>query len=84
MRKDPNLYPDTTEAKATSLYKALAKVVRKEDHAELARMLQLVLNSGTHFSRYSSNLTDAFVWRVTPQGYQYWWTLWKLVRDATH
>lgn len=83
MRKDPKLYPDTTEAKATKLYQALAEVVRKKDHAELALMIQLVLNSGQSFSRGSSNLVYAFVWRVSPQGDQYWRDLWRRVCDAT-
>lgn len=84
MRKGPNLYHDTTEAKATSLYKALAKVVQKQDHAELARMIQLVLNSGQSFNRESTDLHRAFRWGSSPQGFGYWSALWNRVYVTTH
>lgn len=54
------------------LYKTLCKQVRKEDHAELLRMLELVEKSGIIVSWYESNLSLAFYWDSTPQGDAYW------------
>ena len=63
-------------ATKTRLYKSLKPCVRKEDHAELARMLQMVMDSGDKcwFSDQTS-ITTAFSWSETPQCFSYWHAL---------
>lgn len=56
------------EIKDSPLYKALCEDVRKEDHAELLRMLELAGPIRLDESR----LYYAFDWHATPQGYAYW------------
>jgi len=56
----------------TPLYRALAKGVRKEDHAELARMLGMVRQGRWGGGFTSTKLRRAFLWRETPQGGNYW------------
>lgn len=62
------------DVKNSRLYKTLKKAVRKEDHAELLRMLEMVtpnLNNGW-LGMGSRTLIDAFSWTETPQGGEYW------------
>ena len=56
----------------TPLYRALCEGVRKEDHAELARMLRMVDASATRCDFTVTRLCWAFVWSQTPQGRKYW------------
>jgi len=72
-----------TAVKDSVLYKTLCKAVRREDHAELLRMLEMVPNE------YPNNLDRrrlvyAFSWAQTPQGFGYWKELHVLLREAGH
>lgn len=72
--------------KETVLYKTLCRQVRKEDHAELLRMLELVRDKyrddGSDWD--TKYLQCAFVWAWTPQGDAYWRELSNRMRDAGH
>lgn len=57
--------------KDSPLYKSLCKSVRKQDHAELLRMLEMVPVEAW-FKHAASNLIYAFVWEDTPQDFDYW------------
>jgi hypothetical protein len=63
----------------TPIYKAIAKRVRKQDHNELARMLQLVIDEGI-YNEGATSLTCAFSWSESPQGDDYWGELWLRLR----
>jgi len=66
----------------TPLYRALAKGVRKEDHAELARMLGMV-PAWVHLDGFAAVwLGWAFWWDETPQGAAYWRALSNSLREA--
>lgn len=58
------------KVKDSPLYKTLCKAVRKEDHAELLRMLEMVV--AWDEGLVSRRLVHAFFWVNTPQGYEYW------------
>ena len=66
-----------SRAAKTPLYRALAKGVRKEDHAELARMLGMV-----DARMDGDDLSGAFLWRASPQGLNYWAALSNSLREA--
>lgn len=63
-----------SDIKQTAIYKSLAKAVRKEDHAELARMLVIVKSHGAIclFNPNARHLIEAFYWDETPQRDPYW------------
>lgn len=63
-----------TDIKQTAIYKSLSKAVRKEDHAELARMLVIVESHGgiCLFNPKARRLIEAFYWEATPQRDPYW------------
>ncbi len=65
------------------LYKGLCKSVRKQDHAELLRMLEMVPESAW-FDRGTPELLDSFVWGDTPQGEDYWCKLWDRINNPEH
>lgn len=67
-----------TAVKDSNLYKTLKKAVRKEDHAELLRMLEMV-GPINH-----ENLCIAFSWVNSPQGYAYWNELSERLFEAGH
>lgn len=73
-----------TDVKNSRLYKTLKKAVRKEDHAELLRMLEVVFDGRQTFILSCSRLIEAFVWSHTPQGDAYWRTLSRSLREAGH
>lgn len=67
--------------KDSPLYKSLCKSVRKQDHAELLRMLEMVpASSWNRFPR--KKLIESFMWDSSPQGYSYWAELYKRMCDA--
>lgn len=69
--------------KNTPIYRAIAPRVRKQDRAELAKMLGLAIESiaNTHHPyRSESELPMAFAWSETPQGFEYWYELHKRLR----
>lgn len=68
-----------TDVKKSRLYKTLKKAVRKEDHAELLRMLEM---AGDINDR--KELVFAFSWGRTPQGFNYWQELSSRLREAGH
>ena len=74
-----------TDVKNSRLYKTLCKAVRKQDRAELLRMLEMVQEQalrgpgGRGFK--DSKLNGAFWWDETPQGGPYWSELWNRVCD---
>lgn len=68
-----------TAVKDSKLYKTLKKAVRKEDHAELLRMLEMVGPIRNH-----ENLYLAFSWASSPQGYVYWEELSDRLEEAGH
>lgn len=71
--------------KETVLYKTLCRQVRKEDHAELLRMLELVPDRTTGLVHFDMrDLRGAFTWAWTPQGDAYWRELSNRMRDAGH
>ncbi len=63
-----------TAVKDSVLYKTLKKAVRKEDHAELLRMLEMVpIEACNHWGGFDAKmLVSAFGWGKTPQGIDYW------------
>jgi hypothetical protein len=65
-----------TDVKNSRLYKTLKKAVRKEDHAELLRMLEMVPEASYEGARWkgfeSDSLWNAFAWLATPQ--REWWS----------
>lgn len=63
-----------TDVKNSRLYKTLKKAVRKEDHAELLRMLELASDS-PYFAPEATGIIGAFPWWSSPQGFDYWFTL---------
>ncbi len=69
-----------TDVKNSTLYKTLKKAVRKEDHAELLRMLDMVGLSRMDNER----LICSFRWSSTPQGHEYWSELSRRLRRAGH
>lgn len=72
-----------TDIKQTAIYNSLSKAVRKEDHAELARMLAMARDSQKSlFVDGCTRLTSAFSWWRTPQGETYWLALWDRLMDA--
>lgn len=60
------------KVKDSPLYKTLCEAVRKEDHAELLRMLEMVQPDSSYDGLQSGRLLDAFSWRTSPQGLDYW------------
>jgi hypothetical protein len=75
-----------TDVKNSRLYKTLKKAVRKQDHAELLRMLEMVrpdISKGW-LGMDSKTLVDAFGWTETPQGGDYWAELSDRLHDAGH
>ena len=72
-----------TDVKSSQLYKTLKKAVRKEDHAELLRMLEMV-NDGQFFIDHACSLRTAFFWDLSPQGMEYWKTLSDRLVGAGH
>lgn len=78
-----------TDVKNTRLYKTLKKAVRKEDHAELLRMLEMVpeisCRKGVHIRGMDcGNLYRAFWWDETPQDHDYWSDLSARIQRAGH
>lgn len=73
-----------TAVKDSVLYKTLKKAVRKEDHAELLRMLEMVFDGGQKVILSCPQLIGAFVWSYTPQGDDYWRTLSYRLQEAGH
>lgn len=59
------------KVKDSPLYKTLCEAVRKEDHAELLRMLEMVPKIN-HEQPEPIQLICAFTWCSTPQGHVYW------------
>jgi hypothetical protein len=73
------------DVKNSRLYKTLCKAVRKKDHAELLRMLEMVPDSAYLFGGKDKDmLCDSFDWSETPQGTYYWWELSDRLKDAGH
>ena len=73
------------EIKKTRLYRTLSPCVRKEDREELARMLAMVPVGGySGMNANCPNMTIAFTWSTSPQGYAYWHTLYKRLKAAGH
>lgn len=72
--------------KDSVLYRTLQRQVRKQDHAELLRMLELVPKKAFHgFSGFDQpQLVSAFLWHRTPQGLEYWLELSDRMRIAGH
>ena len=60
------------KVKDSPLYKTLCEAVRKEDHTELLRMLEMVPDSAHTDGVTSGMLCFAFSWGATPQGFTYW------------
>lgn len=73
-----------TAVKDSVLYKTLKKAVRKQDHAELLRMLEMAYGSGQRFCLSSDELGGAFIWFHSPQGDDYWRTLSYRLQEAGH
>jgi hypothetical protein len=78
-----------TDVKNSRLYKTLKRAVRKEDHAELLRMLEMLPESVREPSYgwdglKAKRLANAFAWSESPQGYNYWMTLARRIRSAGH
>lgn len=73
-----------TDVKNSRLYKTLCKAVRKQDHAELLRMLEMVAGNEQRFNRDHYDLSGAFVWCFTPQGDAYWRELSMSLEEAGH
>lgn len=67
--------------KDSVLYRTLQRQVRKQDHAELLRMLELV-PEGAWWSSRVNRLSQAFDWAETPQGFSYWAALGQSIVDA--
>jgi hypothetical protein len=68
----------------TKLYRALKPCIRKEDHAELRRMLEMVWEYETNdWTKVDcGRLSWAFPWGLSPQGSDYWSTLSNRLRAA--
>lgn len=69
------------------LYRTLKRQVRKQDHPDLLRMLQLVADSSRpegDFDPECELLAGAFLWKSTPQGHAYWQELSDRMRAAGH
>lgn len=63
------------KVKDSPLYKTLCEAVRKEDHTELLRMLEMVDWQSDAIGwrgRDSTKLAQAFSWAKSPQGVAYW------------
>lgn len=75
-----------TDVKKSRLYKTLCKSVRKEDHAELLRMLEIAAPKQTAMfdGLEASGLSHAFYWRNTQQGWDYWFELSMSLEEAGH
>lgn len=77
-----------TDVKNSRLYKTLCKAVRRQDHAELLRMLEMVPESAKRGpggrGMEHAELTSAFWWDETPQGCDYWFELRKRLEEAGH
>lgn len=73
-----------TDVKNSRLYKTLKKAVRKEDHAELLRMLEMVPASAYEEGCWEGfdgdSLWSAFAWLRTPQR-DWWCEVWCLVEN---
>lgn len=67
--------------KDSVLYRTLQRQVRKQDHAELLRMLELVPDKSNF---WYEGLSGAFTWSYTPQGHDYWRELRDRMRYAGH
>lgn len=76
------------QVKDSRLYKTLKKAVRKEDHKELLRMLEMVdwkkEENGVNLGINSRRLLFAFSWTRSPQGTKYWCELSDRLEDAGH
>ena len=72
-----------TDVKNSTLYKTLKKAVRKEDHAELLRMLEMVPDEYPN-NLGRKHLVHAFTWSSTPQGFPYWAELYNRLKGAGH
>ena len=72
------------DVKNSVLYKTLCKQVRKEDHAELLRMLEFVEKSGIFVNWSNPWLSGAFTWHESPQGGLYWANLSNRMDMAGH
>jgi hypothetical protein len=72
------------------LYRRLKSQVRKDDHAELLRMLKLLQKQFDMKGQHGwpglkcEWLSDAFSWRNSPQGYDYWVELFDRLSAAGH
>lgn len=78
-----------TDVKNSRLYKTLKKAVRKEDRAELLRMLEMVPEKAMDGSPWGKGLEcqrliNAFWWDETPQGHRYWNSLHDRLIGAGH
>lgn len=77
-----------TDVKNSRLYKTLKRAVRKEDHAELLRMLEMVPQKAMRGpggrGMNHGRLVSAFWWDETPQGQLYWAGLYGLIYRAGH
>jgi hypothetical protein len=75
-----------TDVKNSRLYKTLKKAVRKKDHAELLRMLEMAnpKKSAMFDGLDATRLTQAFFWSATPQLWDYWFTLSMRLEEAGH
>lgn len=75
-----------TDVKSSRLYKTLKKAVRKQDHAELLRMLEMVPQKAMRGSKGFGEkmLTFAFWWDETPQDSGYWVALSDALYEAGH
>lgn len=61
------------EIKKTRLYRSLAPKIRKQDREEFARMLAMVPESAKSICGMNdSSIGWAFLWKETPQGFDYW------------
>ena len=70
-----------TDVKNSRLYKTLKKAIRRQDHAELLRMLEMIPESayeGPWEGFDSDDLWKAFAWLRTPQG-EWWCEVWDRV-----
>lgn len=73
------------------LYKNLLPCIRKQDHAEFTRMLQMAADRYNWKDRHywpfgrRPNLVQGFYWGGTPQGTKYWNELYlRLLRAGFH
>jgi hypothetical protein len=73
-----------TDVKNSRLYKTIKKAVRKEDHAELLRMLEMVRPEPGWDGIKGRYLIDSFRWSGTPQGVDYWADLSSRLEKAGH